>query len=53
VRDLFLERWIFKSRNSNCLGTVLDSRQNSAGYLCIRLQLRPLWQFYLVGKCYS
>ena len=23
--DLFLERWIFKSRSSNCLGTELDS----------------------------
>ena len=25
VRDLFLERWIFKSVHSNCLGTALDS----------------------------
>ena len=24
--NLFLERWIFKSRSSNCLGTDLDSR---------------------------
>jgi hypothetical protein len=26
LRDLFLERWIFKSRSSNCLGTDLDSK---------------------------
>jgi hypothetical protein len=26
-------------------------RQNSAGYLCSRLQHHPLWQFYLGGKC--
>jgi hypothetical protein len=26
VRDLFLERWIFKSRSSNCLGPDLDSK---------------------------
>ena len=26
VRDLFLERWIFKSRSSNCLGTDLDGK---------------------------
>ena len=25
ARDLFLERWIFKSRSSNCLGMDLDS----------------------------
>ena len=25
VRGLFLERWIFKSRSLNCLGTELDS----------------------------
>jgi hypothetical protein len=27
--------------------------QNSAGYLYSKLQHRPLWQFYLGGKCYS
>ena len=25
MRDLFLERWNFNSRSSNCLGTDLDS----------------------------
>ena len=45
VRDLFLERWIFKNRSSICLGTVLDSRTE----LCrLSLQHRLLRPFYLV-----
>jgi hypothetical protein len=47
VRDLFLERWIFKRRSSNCLGTDLDSKTTLQAISAVDCNSGPFGSYIL------